>query len=127
MEEEFLFEEEYGGDLVVDGFGGMEVPHVEGEHRVVPAHDISHVELVGADDIVLGGDSEEFAFDGVADVFLVAGDGEDFVVCLAPSGIQWLTMQVSPMAFPMASPILREAMAWRIQNLRTLASAEERV
>ena len=78
VEEDLIDPAEDGGELVGDGFGGVEVSGVETEQGVV-LDGVAEVELVGPDDVAFGAEAEEFAFDGVKVVGGVEGFGEDRV------------------------------------------------
>ena len=72
MEGNLVGKEEHGGNLVGDGFGGMEVAIVQEAEDVVLGG-VVHVELVRADGVAFDADAEYLGFDGDVDFVPVVG------------------------------------------------------
>jgi hypothetical protein len=64
MEENFRHIHENGSQLVCNAFRRVEMPRIQTEQRLV-FNGVTHVKLVGADDVTLTADAEELALDGV--------------------------------------------------------------
>ena len=67
-----------GGDLVGDDLRRVEVAGIQAQRRLA-AGGIAHIELVGADGVAFGADTEQLALDGVNVVRRVEFFADDFI------------------------------------------------
>ena len=133
VQQDLRHEHQHRADLVGDRLGRVIVAGVERVEQLARER-VAEIELVRADGVALDAEAEQLALERVevvrrdrsAPANISSSDAtsrsrgprRSTGVSFMPSGIQWFVTHGVPSAAPIAAPMRRHAIAWRIQKAR---------